>query len=112
MAGENSAACAKATRSAGLALWLMAAKATSFLGSCMIHRPRVVLLRLPTSIILLPCVITHSNSLKCASHLWSHSCPMEMSDVSPRAGKMCAVRAARGRLSMGSSPVCVDGIVS
>lgn len=110
-AGENKAAWANLTRFSGDALWLTACMALCGDGSSMYHSPLCSASRVPCRISFSCSVTCTSVAVKCASQPASHSWPIEMRDVSCRAGNMCAVRAALGRLSMGNSPSWVDSIV-
>ena len=73
IAGENSAACAKETRSSGLVLALTAVRAYPWCGRSTSHRPLVVSLRTPLRTVFVSCVTVHLSLLKVASHPASHS---------------------------------------
>lgn len=93
MAGENNAACAKATRSAGVALLFMAAVAMAgdawgSFGSVVVHKACVVGSRLARRTSLSLNVTVHDFALNVAVHPASHSCAMDSSDVLPRSGKV------------------------
>lgn len=57
-------------------------------------------------------VMTRSLFVKCASQSASHNVAMEMRLWSLRPGTTCASRAAFGSFSVGSSPMCVEVIIS
>jgi len=63
--------------------------------------------------IVLPlCVTVTVSAVNVAVQLASHSCPIDISKVLPRAGKMWATRAAGGKCGKFNSAVCVAIIVS
>ena len=111
--GEKSEAWAKATRSAGRAEWAMAEKAESVGGSSMsrVQRRLEALERVPWMMSLSSSLMWTESALKMAVQPASQSWPMEMSEVSPRAGKMWAMRAAGGRSGRWRSTMCVECMV-
>ena len=116
MAGENSAAWAKATRSAGVldGLLITGAARCGVVGSSKsddvstaevgrTHSPSGFLGQVTT--VPSGAVIVHWCLVNMTWHPWLHSGARASNEL-PSSGKMCACRAARGMPRMGISPVC------
>jgi len=80
-------------------------------GSVACHR-LFDLLHIPVRISVLLCVIVTVVSVNVAMHCASQSCPTDIRDVVPRAGKMCAIRALAGKFGKSNSAVCVAFIIA
>ena len=111
--GENNAACANATLSAGVAdgvEMVFAECRCSGLSVSMFHRLFVLTLRWPLRIASPMNMMVHLWARKRTSHPASQSLPMESRDVLPRDGKRWAWVAVWGRLGMSRWHVCVDSM--
>jgi len=80
-------------------------------GNVACHR-LFALVRVPLRMTVSLCVIDTVVSVNVAMHCASQSCPTDIRDVVPRAGKMCAVRAIAGKCGKSNSAVCVAFIVA
>lgn len=113
MAGENSAAWAKATMSALLLLWLIVVAAVllfSVIGICTCHNLWGSS-RVPFKIVVLLCIIATSFAVKSAEQPASHNCPIDSSEWGFNAGNRCAIFAVHGRVGMLSDVAADDWIV-
>ena len=112
-AGEYRAPWAKATRSAVVALLLIAGSACPAVGGIsVVHNPFVPWLRVPCMMVSFLCLIWHVSASKCPVQPASHSWPNEIREVSPRAGNMCALVASSGRLGNGRLATPVEYMYS
>jgi hypothetical protein len=113
-AGENNAACAKATNSAGVADpmapsadWWEGGKVGLAGGSSMCHS-LVAGVRYPTRTVHSLYAMVTSDAVKETVQSASQNWPMDRSDDGVKAGTMCTCRAAGGRAGQSSSASCVD----
>jgi len=130
--GEKKDPCTNATSSAAFCVWLMlfavcivvffcflfstsiqglVSVSVGFCGSCACHKLLGFVHVLCRTVLLL-CVMVTSMFVKVAVHCASQSCPTERSDVLPRFGNMCPVRASKGKFGKSNSAVWVAIIVS
>jgi len=132
MAGEKNDPWSNAMSSAAFCVWLtlfaccmivfvfflfstsiQGLVSSSLLGCGMLACHRLsCFVRVPCSTVLLLCVIVTSVLVNVAVHCASQSWPTDNSDVFPRSGNMCAVRASTGKFGKSNSAVCVAVIVS
>jgi hypothetical protein len=77
-----------------------------------VHNPPVAEDLVPARTTRPQIVMVTAVLMKVAEHPWSHSWPMERSELDCREGNMCAKRAEAGRPGILSKPVCVFAMVS
>jgi hypothetical protein len=74
-----------------------------------VHEP-LVEMQGPSIIVCLLCWICTEVLPNVAMHPWSQNCPIKMRDPFLSWGKICALRAAKGRLGMSRRGMCLERI--
>ncbi len=109
-AGENNAACANATCSAGRTDPMAAPAVCSLIGSLNSHKPVLRFLD-PISVVSSSYITSTLSAVNITSHPASHNCPMESNENWAKAGTICTIHASLGRPGISINASCVECII-